>query len=70
MNKPLAFRKVGTAYRVQVQDGYFWLKRNTSNRWQLVWEHRDNYGERAWGVLGTYTNLAAAKQDAAALDAN
>ncbi len=66
----LAFRKVGNAYRVRVQDGYFWLKRNTSNRWQLLWEHRDNYGDRAWSVLGTYGNLRDAKRDATALDAN
>ena len=66
----LDFRKVGKAYCVNVKDGRFWLKRNQSNRWELIWEHEDNFGNRAWSVLGKYTNLAQAKSEATALDAN
>jgi hypothetical protein len=66
----LNFRKVGKAYSVDVQDGRFWLKRNSSNRWELIWEHRNPFGERAWSVLGKYNSLGKAKEDATALDKN
>lgn len=63
------FRKIGTAYRLRVDDGCsLWIKRHQrSRRYQLIHEYRDPTGRRCWGILGSYPSVDRAAREAHAL---
>ena len=58
------WKKVGKAWSKPgaFEDAYrFWIKRNSSNRYEAIVEYLDGRVHPRWSVLGTHRTVAAAQ---------